>query len=135
MDDEFTFLGLTVPKFAMASGGLLVAWGIIAYLIQSADPPSPTAAIPAFVGLPMFGLGIMGNRNQENLRHYMHAAMIVALAMALMPIAMFWREGIPDSSLTLASLLALLLVGATFIFVGVRSFRHARLLRESGGAE
>ena len=59
------------------------------------------------------------------------AAMIVALAMALMPIAMFWREGIPDSSLTLASLLALLLVGATFIFVGVRSFRHARMLRES----
>ena len=132
MDEEFTFLGFTVPKFAMVSGGFLVAWGIIAYLTQSADPPSITAAIPAFIGLPMLGLGVMAERDEKNLRHYMHTAMIVALAMVLMPIAMFWRMGAPDSSLTLASLLALLLIGATFIFAGVRSFRHARMLREAG---
>ena len=135
MDDEFTFLGFTVPKFAMVSGGLLVAWGIIAYLTQSADPPSITAAIPAFIGLPMLGLGVMAERDEKNLRHYMHTAMIVALAMVLMPIAMFWRMGVHDSPLTLASLLALLLIGATFIFVGVRSFRHARMLREAGVKE
>ena len=132
MDDEFTFIGLTVPKFAMASGGLLVAWGIIAYLIQSADPPSPTAAIPAFVGLPMFGLGIMGNRNQENLRHYMHAAMVVALFMALGG-ARIINGGM--SSFAFISHLLLLLFGVAFMFVGIRSFRHARLLREAGGAE
>ena len=131
MDEEFTFVGLTVPKFAMASGGLLVAWGIIAYLTQSADPPSITAAIPAFVGFPMLGLGVMAERDNENLRHYMHTAMIVALAMVMMPIGMFWSMGVPDSSLTLASLLALLLIGATFIFAGIRSFRQARMLRES----
>ena len=79
----------------------------------------------------MLGLGVMAERDNENLRHYMHTAMIVALAMVMMPIGMFWSMGVPDSSLTLASLLALLLIGATFIFAGIRSFRHARMLRES----
>ena len=132
MSDEFTFLGMTVPRFAIISSGLLVVWGIFSYTTQSADPPSITAAIPALFGLPILGLGIMAERDEKNLRHYMHTAMIVALAMVLMPIAMFWRMGAPDSPLTLASLLALLLIGATFIFAGVRSFRHARMLREAG---
>ena len=47
MSDEFTFLGMTVPRFAIISSGLLVVWGIFSYMTQSADPPSITAAIPA----------------------------------------------------------------------------------------
>ena len=134
MDDEFTFLGFTVPKFAMVSGGLLVAWGIIAYLTQSADPPSITAAIPAFIGLPMLGLGVMAERDEKNLRHYMHAAMVFALLMAIGGARVI--TGYSEmSTLALISHLLLLVIGATFIFVGVRSFRHARKLREAGGAE
>lgn len=134
MDDEFTFLGFTVPKFAMVSGGLLVAWGIIAYLTQSADPPSITAAIPAFIGLPMLGLGVMAERDEKNLRHYMHAAMVFALLMAIGGARVI--TGYSEmSTLALISHLLLLVIGATFIFVGVRSFRHARMLREAGGAE
>ena len=59
MSDEFTFLGMTVPRFAIISSGLLVVWGIFSYTTQSADPPSITAAIPALFGLPILGLGIM----------------------------------------------------------------------------
>jgi len=134
MDDEFTFLGLTVPKFTILSGGLLVAWGIISYLTQSADPPSITAAIPAILGLPMLGLGFLADRDETNLRHYMHAAMVVALVMALGGARVV--TGYSDmSTLAITSHVLLVIVGTTSIFAGVRSFRHARMLRESGGAE
>ena len=134
MDDEFTFLGLTVPKFTILSGGLLVAWGIISYLTQSADPPSITAAIPAILGLPMLGLGVLADRDETNLRHYMHAAMVVALVMALGGARVV--TGYSDmSTLAITSHFLLVIVGTTSIFAGVRSFRHARMLRESGGAE
>jgi len=134
MSDEFTFLGITVPRFATISGGLLVIWGIFCYITQSADPPSITAAIPALLGLPMLGLGIMADRDEQNLRHYMHASMVFALLMALGGARVI--TGFSDmSSLAIISHLLLLVIGATFIFVGVRSFRHARMIREAGGAE
>ena len=134
MDDKFTFLGMTIPKLATLSGGLLVVWGIISYLTQSADPPSITAAIPAFLGLPMLGLGVIAGRDEKNLRHYMHAAMVVALAMALGGARV--ATGYSDmSTLAIISHVLLITVGSTFIFAGVRSFRHARMLREAGGAE
>ena len=134
MSDEFTFLGITVPRFATISGGVLVIWGIFTYITQSADPPSITAAIPALLCLPMLGLGIMADRDEKNLRHYMHASMVFALLMALGGARVI--TGFSDmSSLAIISHLLLLVIGATFIFVGVRSFRHARMLREAGGAE
>jgi len=134
MSDEFTFLGITVPRFATISGGLLVIWGIFSYITQSADPPSITAAIPALLGLPMLGLGIMADRDEKNLRHYMHASMVFALLMALGGARVITSFS-DMSSLAIFSHLLLLVIGATFIFVGVRSFRHARMLREAGGAE
>ena len=134
MSDEFTFLGITVPRFATISGGLLVIWGIFSYITQSADPPSITAAIPALLGLPMLGLGIMADRDEKNLRHYMHASMVFALLMALGGARVITSFS-DMSSLAIISHLLLLVIGATFIFVGVRSFRHARMLREAGGAE
>ena len=134
MSDEFTFLGMTVPRFAIISSGLLVVWGIFSYTTQSADPPSITAAIPALFGLPILGLGIMAERDEKNLRHYMHAAMVFALLMAIGGARVI--TGYSEmSTLALISHLHLLVIGATFIFVGVRSFRHARMLREAGGAE
>jgi len=39
------------------------------------------------------------------------------------------------STLAITSHVLLVIVGTTSIFAGVRSFRHARMLRESGGAE
>ena len=51
MSEEFTFLGLTIPKLATYEGSFLVGWGILAYFLQSADPPSFTAMIPAFMVL------------------------------------------------------------------------------------
>jgi hypothetical protein len=128
MDEEFRVFGMSVPRIAILNGVVLSAWGVIAYFIQSSDPPSITALIPAFMGLPMLLLGLLSERNPTNRHHYMHACMVVALIMALGG-ARVVAGGM--SWLAIVSHLLLLQVGVSFTIVGIMSFRHARLQRES----
>ena len=132
MEDTFTFSGLTIPNLAKVAGGILVIWGLVAYFMQSADPPSITAMIPAFMGAPLLLLGILSERNEANRHHYMHAAMIFALLMVI-----GGAQGLIDiggkSNLAIGSHLILVVLGSIFMTAGIMSFRHARKLRESSG--
>ena len=132
MEDTFTFSGLTIPNLAKVAGGILVIWGLVAYFMQSADPPSITAMIPAFMGAPLLILGILSERNEANRHHYMHAAMIFALLMVI-----GGAQGLIDiggkSYLAIGSHLILVVLGSIFMTAGIMSFRHARKLRESSG--
>ena len=134
MGDGFTFLGMTVPKIAIINGGILVLWGIVSYFIQDADPRSITALIPAFIGFPMAVLGVLSTLNEENKHHYMHASMVFGLLMALGGVRIATTfDGM--SWLGIVSHLLLLLVGVSFMVVGIMSFRSARLERESSVIE
>ena len=129
MSEEFTFLGVTIPKLATYGGGFLVAWGIAAYFLQSADPPSFTALIPAIIAAPLLLLGILAQKNEANLHHYMHAAMAVALLMVLGGARVI--TGFDTmSSLAIASHIILILTGVCFMTGVIMSFRHARKSRE-----
>ena len=125
-------MGMSVTNLAKLFGAILVAWGIMAYFMQSADPPSITAMIPAFMGLPLLSLGLLADWNEPNSHHYMHAAMVFALLMVL-----GGAQGLIDidgkSNLAIGSHLILALLGIIFMVAGIMSFRHARKLRESSG--
>ena len=97
---------------------------------EGADP-SITAMIPAFMGLPLVMMGVLSKFNEANRHHYMHASMAVALIMFLAGAGRMVSGFSEMSNLVLVSHLLLVLVGASFIFAGVKSFRHARLNRES----
>ena len=134
MSSEFKMFGMTVSQIAIIDGAILSAWGLIAYSIQSADPPSITAMIPAFFGLPMLVFGFLSMMNPANRHHYMHACMVLGLLMALggARIATTF-DGM--SWLGIVSHLLLLLAGITFMVVGIMSFRSARLEREASVME
>ncbi len=134
MGTEFRVFGMTVPRIAILNGLVLVSWGIIAYFAQSSDPPSVTALIPAMIGFPMLLLGVLSERNPSNRHHYMHACMVVALAMALAGARVVTSYS-GMSWLAIISHLLLLQVGLSFTVTGIRSFRHARLERESSVVE
>ena len=134
MSSEFRMFGMTVPQMAILNGAILSAWGMIAYFIQSADPPSFTALIPTFFGLPMLLLGVASKSNPANRHHYMHASMVLALVMALGG-ARVIVDFSGMSLLAIVSHLLLLQVGISFMIVGMRSFKHARLERESSVVE
>ena len=132
MSEEFTAFGMTIPRIAILNGAILTAWGAISYFMQSADPPSITALIPAFMGFPMLALGMFSEKNAKNRHHYMHASMALALVMTIGGARIV--TGYSDmSTLAIISHLLLLQVGISFIIVGVKSFRHARLQREATG--
>ena len=130
MGEEFCFLGMTVPRIAVLNGIVLCSWGVIAYFIQASDPPSVTALIPAVFGFPMLLMGALSQWNDANGHHYMHASMVIALVMTLGGARVVLNfSGMSD--LGIVSHLLLLLVGISFTIVGIMSFRHARLIRES----
>jgi hypothetical protein len=132
VSEEFTAFGMTIPRIAILNGAILTAWGVISYFMQSADPPSITALIPAFMGFPMLTLGMLSEKNAKNRHHYMHASMALALVMTIGGARIV--TGYSDmSTLAIISHLLLLQVGISFIVVGVKSFRHARLQREETG--
>ena len=132
MSEEFTAFGMTIPRIAILNGAILTAWGVISYFMQSADPPSITALIPVFMGFPMLTLGMLSEKNAKNRHHYMHASMALALVMTIGGARIV--TGYSDmSTLAIISHLLLLQVGISFIIVGVKSFRHARLQREETG--
>ena len=132
MSEEFTAFGMTIPRIAILNGAILTAWGVISYFMQSADPPSITALIPAFMGFPMLTLGMLSEKDAKNRHHYMHASMALALVMTIGGARIV--TGYSDmSTLAIISHLLLLQVGISFIIVGVKSFRHARLQREENG--
>jgi hypothetical protein len=132
MSEEFTAFGMTIPRIAILNGAILTTWGVISYFMQSADPPSITALIPVFMGFPMLTLGMLSEKNAKNRHHYMHASMALALVMTIGGARIV--TGYSDmSTLAIISHLLLLQVGISFIIVGVKSFRHARLQREATG--
>jgi len=129
---EFKVLGMTIPRIAILNGAVLTIWGAISYFLQSADPPSITALIPAFLGFPMLVLGVFSERDGKNRHHYMHASMALALVMTLGGARIV--TGYSDmSTLAIIAHLLLLQVGISFMIAGIKSFRHARELREASG--
>ena len=130
MSDEFKFLSMPIPNFAMVCGGILILSGIISYLIS--DTGSLTALIPSFFGIPLLIMGFLSNRNEANKHHYMHAAMVFALVSVLggMRIFSIWSDA---SDLTLLSHVILIIVGTIFMVAGILSFRHTRKSREALG--
>ena len=130
MSEEFKFLSLPIPNFAMVCGGILILSGIISYLIS--DSGSLTALIPSFFGIPLLIMGFLSNRNEANKHHYMHAAMVFALVSVLggMRIFSIWSDA---SDLTLLSHVILIIVGTIFMVAGILSFRHTRKSREALG--
>ena len=130
MSEEFKFLSMSIPNFAMVCGGVLILSGIISYLIS--DTGSLTALIPSFFGIPLLIMGFLSNRNEANKHHYMHAAMVFALVSVLggMRIFSIWSDA---SDLTLLSHVILIIVGIIFMVAGILSFRHIRKSREALG--
>ncbi len=131
MGEEFRMFGMTVPRIAILNGILLSAYGVFSYFAQSAEPPSVTALIPAFLGFPMLLLGFLSEKNVANRHHYMHSSMVLALVMALLGSINLILNFSGMSILVIVSHLLLIQVGVSFIIVGIMSFRNARLNRES----
>jgi uncharacterized membrane protein len=117
-----------VPATTRLVGILLIAVGLVAFLASGAD--SPTALIPAALGVLLVVLGAVANRENAR-RHAMHAAMLVALvglagtAMNLGDLPQLF-SGDAERPLAVVASVITALVLLVYLVVGIRSFIAAR---------
>jgi uncharacterized membrane protein len=120
----------------MAVGVLLMSLGLGGYYYT--DRESATALIPAALGVVLVVLGVLA-RNDKMRKHAMHAAMLFALigctASTWRAIKAFTTEPNPDKVPRPAVPyihLAIVVVCAVFIALGIKSFVDARRRRRLG---
>ena len=128
-----------MPKITIVVGVLLSIEGLICYFAWQplgATHQSPTALIPAFVGVPLILLG-WGSAAKPNLRmHLMHGAVTLALLGFLASLGRFISVMVKNPSTgvgPMANLIMAILTGL-YVVLCVRSFIAARRARTSGAA-
>ena len=121
--EEFQCCNLSVPKISKIAGGILTAWGVVAYLLTMT---SITAMIPAFMGAPILLMGFLAEKNPEKRKLFMHISVTFGLLAALGGARIFTMFGTDASNLALASHAILLIVGGVYTFICVKAFIHVR---------
>jgi len=121
-----------MPGTALATGAVLVLTGVVGYVVS--DAASPTALLPAVLGLVIAALGVVAQRSEGARRHAMHAAVAVALLGALGSLPQAAQigdalSGASDRPVAAFAGLVTVLVCAVFVALGVRSFIAARRAR------
>ena len=116
--EEFQCCNLSVPKISKIAGGILTAWGVVAYLLTMT---SITAMIPAFMGAPILLMGFLAEKNPEKRKLFMHISVTFGLLAALGGLRILTLLSGPYD-LAFASHAVLLLVGGVYTFICVKSF-------------
>jgi len=123
---EFRFLGQTAPNLTIGYGLFLVLWGAAFYL----DSGAVTAAIPAFIGLPILLSGVFTRMKPAQRKIWMHVAVLFGLLAFLGGFRVFKGLGTEAGMFALpkaaASQLMLIVTGGLYTTTCVRSFIWAR---------
>ena len=131
MSEEFRVAGQSIPTITTAYGAFLVLWGII--ISQISDSSSITSYFPSMLGAPLLISGVLANAMPEKRKLWMHIAATFGLLSALGGTRFFMvmGDGLDFAS---GSMLMLFLTGSGFTFICVKSFIHARKMREASQA-
>lgn len=122
-----------MPKITVFFALAYILLGLAAFFLTGAV--HKTALIPAYFGIVLLGLGLLGQR--ENLRkHMMHAALLVVLLALLgtarsllkLPTAF---DGTAERPFAIYAQAATALLSIAFLTLGIRSFIQARRSRSS----
>ena len=133
---EFKVGGLTMEKLSIYYGLFLVLWGIIVSLISGSD--SMTSYIPSFLGVPVLIFSYLSIKFDSKKKMFMHIVVLFGLIIFLGGLD-FIRSLVTGSAFSNfyadLSKIMMLITGLFFTYQCVKSFIHARKMRELGNAE
>jgi len=122
-----------MPKITLIFSLLYIALGLAAFFLTGAL--HKTALIPAYFGVVLLLLGLLGQK--ENLRkHVMHAALLVVLlalfgtARSLLKLPSAF-DGTAERPFAIYAQAATAVLSIAFLALGIRSFIQARRSRSS----
>ena len=122
-----------MPKITVVFSLLYIAVGLGAFFLTGAV--HKTALIPAYFGMVLLILGLLGQK--ENLRkHVMHAALLVVLLALLGTARSLLRlpsafDGTAERPFAIYAQAATAVLSISFLALGIRSFIQARRSRSS----
>jgi len=122
-----------MPKITLIFSILYIALGLVAFFLTGAI--HKTALIPAYFGIVLLVLGLLGQK--ENLRkHVMHAALLVVLlalfgtARSLLKLPSAF-DGTAERPFAIYAQAATAVLSIAFLALGIRSFIQARRSRSA----
>ena len=130
-NNEFKTLGMTMEKLSILYGLFLIFWGVIISFLSSSN--SFTSYIPSILGIPILVFACLSIKFISKKKMFMHIVVLFGLIIFIGGLDFlrslisgyafenFWAD---------ISKIMMLLSGFFFVFQCIRSFIHARKVRE-----
>ena len=133
---EFKVGGFTMEKLSICYGLFLVLWGLIVSLISGSG--SMTSYIPSFLGVPVLIFSYLSIKFVSKKKMFMHIVVLFGLIIFLGGLD-FIRSLVTGNAFSNfyadLSKIMMLITGLFFTYQCIKSFIHARKMRELGSAE
>jgi len=133
---EFRVIGMTMEKLSIYYGIFLILWGVIISFISGSD--SITSYIPSILGIPILFFSYLSFKFVSKKKLFMHIVVLFGLIIFLGGLD-FIRSLVTGNVFSNLwadlSKIMMLFTGLFFTYQCIRSFIHARKIRELGNAE
>jgi len=127
---EFKVLGMTMENFSVIYGLFLIFWGVIISLISGSD--SFTSYIPSILGFPILIFAYLSNKFISKKKMFMHIVVLFGLIIFLGGLdfvrSIFTGRTFENLWADISKLM-MLLTGLFFTYQCIKSFIHARKLK------
>jgi len=135
-NSEFKVAGLTMEKLSIYYGVFLILWGVIVSFVSGSD--SMTSYIPSILGIPILIFSYLSIKFESKKKMFMHIVVIFGLIIFLGGLD-FIRSLITGNAFgnfyADLSKIMMLITGLFFTYQCIRSFIHARKIKELGNTE
>ena len=133
---EFKVAGLIMEKLSIYYGLFLILWGVIISFISGSS--SMTSYIPSILGVPILIFSYLSIKFASKKKMFMHIVVLFGLIIFLGGLD-FIRSLVSGNAFgnfyADLSKIMMLITGLFFTYQCIRSFIHARKMRELGNAE
>ena len=133
---EFKVAGLTMEKVSIYYGLFLILWGLIVSFISGSG--SFTSYIPSILGVPILIFSYLSIKFVSKKKMFMHVVVLFGLIIFLGGLD-FIRSLVIGNAFENVyadlSKIMMLVTGLFFTYQCIRSFIHARKMRELGNSE
>ena len=135
-NSEFKVAGLTMEKLSIYYGIFLILWGVIVSFISGSG--SMTSYIPSILGVPILIFSYLSIKFVSKKKMFMHIVVLFGLIIFLGGLD-FIRSLITGNAFSNfyadLSKIMMMITGLFFTYQCIRSFIHARKMREIGSVE
>ena len=136
INKDFNVLGTSIEKFSIYYGLFLIIWGILISFLSGSS--SFTSYIPAFIGIPILIFSYLSIKFVSKKKMFMHIVVLFGLIIFLGGLD-FIRSLVTGNAFENfyadLSKMMMLITGLFFTYQCIKSFIHARKLRESDSTE